>query len=124
VTIPATVQRTKSKFKSMRNIDIYELEKIQESADIKPFTKKVIGILLSSINDWSEPIFDLDNFEIEVSDFVEGEVTRQKIKSIRIDISKDAWKAESLSQLLELFALYDDDISLKEIILRLKESLS
>jgi hypothetical protein len=108
----------------MQNIAIYELEKIQESDDISLFAKKAIDILLSSINDWPDPVFDLDSFETCVSDFVGGEATKRKIKSTKVDVSKDAWRAESLSQLLDLFKLYDENISLKKIILKLKKYLS
>ncbi len=108
----------------MQNIGIYELEKIQESESLNSFAKKAIDILLSSINDWPDTVFDLDSFETGVSDFIGGEVTKRKIKSTKVDISKDAWKAESLSQLLELFKLYDESLSLKKIIIKLKKYLS
>jgi len=102
----------------MKNFSINKLIEFQGSKKLNSIDQKLIDILLAAINDWPDLIINLENYESEVAAFIGGETTKQKIKVAerKFDISKDAWKAESLSQIMELFDLYDTNISLKEII--------
>jgi predicted Zn-dependent peptidase len=83
----------------------------------------VVEILLSSINDWPNSIVSLDDFEIEVRDFILAEPVKANIENRlkNIDFNKYAWEAESLSQLLEVYNYFNDNISLQEIINELKQ---
>ena len=107
------------------SLSISELEEIQEGNKTSSIPGKVIDAFLAAINDWPSPILTLDDFESEVSAFVNGDVTKAKIDaaSKKIDYSRNAWQAESLSQILDVFQFYKDGTSLKEIIEDLKVKL-
>jgi hypothetical protein len=109
----------------MINLEISRLIEIQELNKAKSFITNLIEILLSSINDWPNSVLFLDDFEFEVRNIIGGEVTNKRLEIFipKIDLSKNAWQAESLSQLIEIFNFYDDEISLKEIIGDLKQKL-
>ncbi|MFI5139380.1 MAG: hypothetical protein ACHQIM_16275 [Sphingobacteriales bacterium] len=109
----------------MENISIEKIEEIQESQIMDSFSEKVIDILLSAINDWPDEVVSLEDYELKVSAFIGGETTKKRIKSIlkKNDISKGAWKSESLSQVIDMLELYDKDLSLKDVILELKTKL-
>ncbi|HEY4323318.1 MAG TPA: hypothetical protein VGN20_05010 [Mucilaginibacter sp.] len=110
----------------MRNLSIIELEEVGASNNIDTRVKEVINILLTAVNDWPTAILNLTDFEIEVNNFIGGEVTKDKIDLARskIDYSKNAWQAESLSQLIEVYKFYDRTISFKGIIKDLELKLN
>ena len=99
------------------SILISVLEKNQASEVFSPRTREILTILLAAINDWPRPIVHLADFETEIHHFIGNEMDRKKLKEVisTIDYSKHAWKAESLSQLIEIYSYYDDKKSLKEI---------
>ena len=109
----------------MKNIDIIRLIEIQELKKINPVIKNVIKVLLNSINDWPSSIVILEDYEIDVRNFIGGNVTKNRLEIIlsKIDFSQNAWQAESLSHLIEVFQFYDNEVSLKEIIIDLKQKL-
>jgi len=106
----------------MGNLTIYELEKLQDSPGINSFNKKIIDILLAAINDWPDPIYSLNDYELVVRNFVGGVATPMRINAAlsRIDYLKESWNAESLSQIEDLLKLYDNRVSLNEIIIELE----
>lgn len=106
----------------MENVSIDELEKIQE-ANEDPSITKLVDIILTAINDWPTPIDDLKQYELEVAGFIgkkitKEEITKERIKTAlsQIDYSRDAWKGESISELIEIFEFYHEGISLHQII--------
>jgi hypothetical protein len=105
----------------MKKLSIEELEKIQNLNDVSPSDMKVVGILLKAINDWPAQIDNAEDLEIQVRDFVGGEATSKRIAILlkNIDFSVDAWKGESLSQLIEVFDFYDKEFSLADILKKL-----
>lgn len=109
----------------MKTLIISDLENVQESKKIDSIIRKVVGILLTAINDWPSPVIDLENYELEVKIFIGSKTTKQKIKSAltQIDFSKNSWQAESLTQVIDVFEFYKDGMSLKEIITELKIKL-
>ena len=109
----------------MKILEISNLQKVQESERVKPIIKNIIGGLLIAINDWPNTIMKLEDYELEVQKFIGGEVTKNKLEVClsQIDFSKNAWYAESLSQLVDVFKFYEQDVSLKEIIMDLGERL-
>lgn len=97
---------------------INRLEKIQGSKELTPFVRKTIDILLNSINDWPQPIIDIDKYDEEICALIGGDVNKIGLENYikKIDYSKHAWEAESLCQLLSIFDYYEEGKLLKEII--------
>jgi len=85
-------------------------------------TKQTLDIILAAINDWPNPVLSLDDFEMEVAQFIKGKTTKGNLEKRlkNIDYNKDSWKAESLTQLIDIYSTYNGDMSLKEIIEDLK----
>jgi hypothetical protein len=110
----------------MKKINIVDLERILDKGEITDNLKNAISILLAAMNDWPNSLNSLEDFEYEVQDYIKGETKKinieKKLKS-NIDFNKYAWEAESLSQLLEVYDYYKEDLSVKEIILLLRMEL-
>jgi hypothetical protein len=102
----------------MKKLNIDELEDRLDLNTINKEIKPVIEIFLAAINDWPEMANDLNDYEIQVRRFVNGETTKSQIikRKIEIDYSRHAWQAESLAQILEVFSFYEENLSLREII--------
>ena len=113
------------KIEQMELMEISNLEKIKESESINPIIKDLIRGLLVAINDWPNPIVQLEDYELQVCKFIGGEITKNNLQDClsQINLSKNAWHAESLSQLADVFNLYEYEISLKEVITNLGEKL-
>ena len=109
----------------MRFLDINRLIEIQELNKVKTIILNLIEVILNSINDWPNSIERLEDFELEVRNVIGGEVTHKRLEIFlsKIDLSKNAWQAESLSQLLDIFNFYDSEISFREILIDLKQKL-
>jgi hypothetical protein len=82
-------------------------------------------VLLAAIVDWPNSVTRVEDYEREVHQFVGGEVTKRTIKEClsKIDHSINAWQAESLTQLIDVFEYYGQDVSLKEVIIDLRLKL-
>lgn len=81
-------------------------------------TEKAIEILLAAINDWPTPVENLNDFKNQVSKTLGGPVTKEKIE-VCVDnliVVSDAWKIESLTQLLDIFSLNKKYSVLEEFI--------
>ncbi len=100
------------------SISISYLEKIQESEKLPANVKNIINILLAAINDWPNPIISLVDYENEVYKLIKGEISRKTMEEYisNMDYSKNAWEAESLSQLIEIFNAYEEGKQLKDIL--------
>jgi hypothetical protein len=109
----------------MKVLNINKLAEIQELNKVGAITLNLIQVLLNSINDWPNSIERLEDFELEVRTIIGGEVIHKRLEIFlsKIDLSRDAWQAESLSQLLDIFNFYDNEISLREILIDLKQKL-
>lgn len=106
-------------------LSISYLEEIQESEKLTTVVKAILNILLSAINDWPNPILNLDDYQKEIYKLVGEEIDRKKLEDYisKIDYSKNAWEAESLSQLIEVYNYYEKSKPLKEILEELKEKI-
>jgi hypothetical protein len=82
---------------------------------------EIIEMLLVAINEWPNPNITLEDYEKEVSEFLGGETTKKNIEKTlaTIDLTQFAWQGKSLSQLLQVFKFYDDNMTLKDIFGRL-----
>ncbi|MFM7023329.1 MAG: hypothetical protein ACKOXB_10145 [Flavobacteriales bacterium] len=94
------------------------LEDIKDSGKLTKVTEEQISALLNAINDWPNSLIHMEDFENDVSNFVGVEINRENLKYFisKIDYSKNAWEAESLSQLIDIFQYYPDGKTLKEIL--------
>ena len=102
------------------------ISEIRNLKILNPHTRKVIDIFLSAINDWPNSILTFEDYESEVEKFINGVTTKNNLQNIlnKIDFSINAWQAESLSQVIEVFQYYNENMSLKSIIEDLKMKLS
>jgi len=103
----------------MINFSITEIEAMVEEDKFSAEMKPVVEILLSAVNDWSDdPVDNFYDYDLAVQNFIMKATTKRNIELAlsKVDISKDAWKSESLSSLLEVYDSFKEDISLKEII--------
>lgn len=96
---------------------INDLQNIHESGKLSPEKNEILSILLSAINDWPNTIVSLADYEIDIHKLFGADIEKKKIKDhlSKVDYSKDAWQAESLSQLIEVYKYYKEDKPLKEI---------
>lgn len=103
----------------MKDLFISDLEKV--NSDVK----EVVDVLMLAVNDWPNQVVKLEDYELEVSKFIGQEATAKAITLAlaSIDYSAHSWQAESLSELLNVFTFYDDNVSFKEIIESLKTKL-
>lgn len=99
-------------------ITVDYLEEIQESNKLSIVTKEVINILLLAINDWPRSIIDIDEYEIGILELLGGEVDKDGLEEYmsKIDFSKNAWEAESLSQLIEVYNFYSKEKKIRYIL--------
>ena len=106
----------------MSNLLVSELEKIQELDKISTVITEVVNTFLTAINDWSNPILELEDYELEVRNFIGASTSKVNIVAAlnKIDFSKNSWQAESLIQIVDVFQFYNEGMSLKEIIMDLK----
>jgi hypothetical protein len=81
-------------------------------------TETAIEILLAAINDWPSPVENLNDFKSQVSKTLGGSVTKEKIEACvaNLNVVSDAWKIESLTQLLDIFNLNKKYSLLEEFI--------
>ena len=109
----------------MEILEIGNLQKVQESESANPIIKDLIGGLLIAINDWPDPIVQLEDYELQVCKFLGKEVTKNNLQEClsQINSSKHAWYAESLCELEDVFKLYEYEISLREVITDLRAKL-
>lgn len=107
------------------SLSVGHLEKIQESSKIKPAKKEILTIILSAINDWPTPIASLVNFEEEIYKLIGERIEKKSMVDYisKIDYSKKAWQAESLSQLIEVYNYYEENKLLKEIFNEIEENV-
>jgi hypothetical protein len=107
----------KSKF------SIEKLEEIVEEPSLSPTLKEVIDIFLKAANDWPDETPTLEEYISQVKEAVGSEPTGNSMKEYNPDLNHEAWKAESVAELLELYKYYNKDTSLKNILFDLNEKL-
>lgn len=107
------------------SLSVGHLEKIQESEKIATVIKEILTMLLAAINDWPTSIASLIDFEQEIYKLVGERIDKKRLEDYisKIDYSKNAWQAESLSQLIEVYNYYEDKKPLKEIFNEIKEKI-
>lgn len=99
------------------SLSIDFIENISTS-DLDEKTKRVIDIFVRSVNDWPSEVLNLDEFIIQLEEFINGVATKLslEIALTKPNIKNNAWKAEAITQVLEVYQYYDEHLSLKEIV--------
>ncbi len=107
------------------HLSIAELEEIDEKT-LPSNTVNVIRILLRAANDWPVPLPGLEDYTRELEKFISNRATKSDLEIAleNNDLNKDAWKAESIGELIEVFKFYDKGTSLREIIQDLEKKLN
>lgn len=100
-------------------IDLVESDKIPASI------KCDVSCLLESINDWPNTVNDLDDFEKQLTENVQAELTIINLKNYakELCVKNDAWKMEALGSLYRLYDQYAHGVVLHEILNPLKRSV-
>lgn len=106
-------------------VSISYIEDLKERGEIPPGLSTIIDTFLLAINDWPYPVTTFEDYALQVGDFVKGVATKERIEERlkRVDVTKDAWQGESLSQIADVFQFYEPGYSLKEIVERLRKEL-
>lgn len=106
-------------------LSVRYLEEIQESGKLPAVVKAKVSIILAAINDWPNPILNLNDYEKEIYKLTGDEIDKKKLVAYisKIDYSQNAWEAESLSQLIEIYNYYEKSKPLKEILEEIRENI-
>ena len=89
----------------MIEIKISDLEILMNSHNLKDDESLLIEKFQSAINDWPKAITSVNEYITQIEIFIKGKSSKQNISIAlnNIDYSKNAWEAESLCQIIELF---------------------
>lgn len=104
---------------------IDRLIEMEESGNVDKALRQQFSILLSAVNDWPDPVVSIEQYSAGIEDFIDANPTQQQIEKWlkSCNVSENAWEAESLTALLELFQFYDAHISLNEIIKKMQTQI-
>ena len=93
--------------------------------DIDEKTKSVIDIFVRSVNDWPSEVVNLDEFISQLEEFINGAATKLSLEATltKLDLKNNAWEAEAITHVLEVYQYYDEGLSLSEIINALTNDL-
>lgn len=107
------------------NVSVSYLENKRYADGLTIALREIINILLATLNDWPKPINNLAEFEVELARLMGDEINKNKIEEFlsKVDYSKNAWEAESLSQLIEVYQYYEENKSLRTILNELEKKL-
>lgn len=85
--------------------------------------QKIWDIFAVSINDWPVPVNTPSEYIVEVEKFIEAESTLKNIqKSPKLkQFSLYSWEAESLYQIQEVFAFFEEGITLRDILIEINQ---
>jgi hypothetical protein len=98
-----------------------QVSKYQEYLKSNEFStneKLVIQLLLDAANDWPKDQPTLLDFISDVERFLDETPNQFTLHNClnNIDLSKNAWEAESLAQLIEIYKFYDGSKSLFDVL--------
>ncbi len=99
---------------------------LQEMLDSNVLSERhaaIISVLLAAVNDWPIPTETLEDYIEQVEKIAGPNSTKQSLEfnSKKLDIRKDAWKAESLATLLDVFRYYDEGTPLRAVLADLRK---
>jgi len=101
------------------DLSISYLEELQKKRQFPTHVHELMAIFLASMNDWPTEVLTLADYEKEIYALFKDEgISRSKLDEYgsKLDLRKQAWEAESLYQLLNVFNYYEDGKLLREIV--------
>ncbi|MYM27961.1 hypothetical protein GTP58_06465 [Duganella sp. CY15W] len=105
---------------------IIEIEKAIEEWPFRIELQSCVHILLQAVNDWPTNIESTEQFLQQLGMAVDGELNEANIRArlSTIEFSTEAWLAESLEELTEIFAFFPQGTSIISIISSIEDELS
>lgn len=104
---------------------IVDIERLIEEGLVNPELLECVRILLQSVNDWPTEIKSTEHFIQQLESSVHGELDEASIRArlLKIDFANEAWLAESLEELMEIFEFFPKDASLTQILKSIEDDL-
>jgi hypothetical protein len=105
---------------------IAKIEQLMGQRMIAPKLRAKIQVLLQSITDWPVDVETTEMFMQELTTCIRGEITEASVKKrlSNIDYASEAWIAESLEVLMDIFQGFAEGTALSQIIASLEAELS
>ncbi|WP_333662217.1 hypothetical protein [Chishuiella changwenlii] len=99
------------------NLSIEYLEEVYSSGKLAEKFQSIIGVIIKSINDWPTPIVYLSDFNEILFSLIKDDANQNTLNNYisSLDISKNAWIIESLTQLLEMYDYYNSEETIHSI---------
>lgn len=99
-------------------LDIDKLQTIASTANVPPELRRIAAALAAAMNDWSTQNLDkLDQFICELkAEFTPLTFKNIKAASLKMNFQVDAWKGESLAELLGAWGPDDQKKNLDELV--------
>jgi hypothetical protein len=99
-------------------MDINQAINLLNNPEIDEFVKKKLSIFLDAINDFPIAVNSLEEYICELQKEISPNLNKKKLenKLSNIDFSIEAWKAESISTILEIYNFYSIDLELNKIL--------
>ncbi|MFZ6843404.1 hypothetical protein [Undibacterium sp. RuTC16W] len=96
-------------------INLKKLEELASDVSVPPGVRRISSALAAAINDW--PTRNVDSLELFLSELRQdfGELSKANI-CIKMNSMTDAWKLESLSELLGAWNGVDEHIRLDDLV--------
>ncbi len=87
---------------------------VLDNSETSEALKEFILALINSVRDWPDSLNTIEEFNLQVESFILNKVTKKNIeeKISKIDLLKNAWYVESLTQLIEVFDLFEKQFTL------------
>lgn len=101
------------------------IELLDRGVLIHPFDK-IAHIFLAAINDWPAEVKSIEEFIAILKNELREELNEVNLKTYlnELKISTNAWKVESISELLDLYLYFYKNESLNVILNRLQHAIS
>lgn len=97
---------------------ISEIEQLIVQESLDESLRRSISILLQSITDWPTEIVSTEDLLRELGTRIKSEPDEANIRALLLNINfaTDAWVAESLDGLVEIFELFPKGVSLASLL--------
>jgi hypothetical protein len=104
---------------------IADVERAIEMQYFNDEIKNVFEILIAAANDWPTATETFEEFITQVEKLLVGPSTKQHLQEAlsKMTIEKNAWQAESITQLLYVYLYYADDQTLRDVLHDLEKYL-
>jgi hypothetical protein len=86
----------------------------------------IIGIFIGALNDWPVEILSIEDYLAQLELFIQTTATKETLEAAltTLNFKTEAWKVESITQLLELYLYYDAQLSVQAILEDVKSKIN